>query len=100
MDDNVFDEIDASINVIWVSTTAYLVFFMQTGFSFLEAGNIRFKNIQNVLVKNLLSVTLGTIIYWLVSFGFSFGDSNDFIGTNYFHYGCFIGLLPVYVLRL
>jgi len=84
MDDNVFDEIDASINVIWVSTTAYLVFFMQTGFSFLEAGNIRFKNIQNVLVKNLLSVTLGTIIYWLVSFGFSFGDSNDFIGTNYF----------------
>ena len=80
-----FDEIDKSINIIWVSITAYLVFFMQTGFSFLEAGNIRFKNIQNVLIKNLLSVTLGTIIYWLISFGFSFGDvGNGFIGTQYF----------------
>lgn len=79
-----FEEIDQSINVIWISITAYLVFFMETGFSFLEAGNIRFKNIQNVLIKNLLSVTLGTIIYWLVGFGFSFGLYNDFIGTTYF----------------
>lgn len=82
--DSSFAAIDDSINVIWVSITAYLVFFMQTGFSFLEAGNIRFKNIQNVLVKNMLSVTMGTIIYWLVSFGFSFGQDNDFIGTTYF----------------
>lgn len=78
------ESINASINVIWISITAYLVFFMETGFSFLEAGNIRFKNIQNVLIKNLLSVTLGTIIYWLIGFGFSFGDTNGFISHTYF----------------
>lgn len=76
--------IDNSIDAIWISVTAYLVFFMETGFSFLEAGNIRFKNIQNVLIKNLLSVTVGTIIYWLIGYSFSFDGDNSFIAGEYF----------------
>lgn len=33
-----------SVNIVWISFTTYLVFFMEIGFGFLEAGSVRFKN--------------------------------------------------------
>lgn len=71
------------IDIVWISISTYLVMFMQTGFSFLEAGGIRFKNLQNILMKNLLDVLFGTIFWWLLGYAFAFsGDHSGFIGGN------------------
>jgi len=42
---------------------SFLVFFMQAGFAMLEMGTIRAKNATNILIKNLLDISLATI-FW------------------------------------
>lgn len=62
-----------------------IVFFMQTGFALLEAGTVRFKNYQNILLKNCMDACIGGLIWWACGFGFAFGNvSGGFIGTKYF----------------
>lgn len=69
------------LDVVWISICTYLVMFMQTGFAFLESGTVRFKNLQNILIKNILDVLFGTVAWWLLGFSFAFsGDTNGFIG--------------------
>jgi len=67
--------------LIWAGV---LVFFMQAGFGMLEAGSVRAKNTKNILLKNLLDSCLGAIIWYLIGYGFAYGDSNDngFIGSG------------------
>jgi ammonium transporter, Amt family len=66
---------DDDINALWVLNCAFLVFFMQAGFSMLEAGSVRMRNVQNILLKNLLDVFLVALTYWLVGFAFAHGVS-------------------------
>ena len=69
-----------NLNYVWTIIAACMVFFMQAGFAFLEAGSIREKNVQNILIKNLLDICACTIIWWLLGYGFAYGNtSNDFI---------------------
>src|SRR5665648_368796 len=71
-----------SIDTVWVLITAALVFFMQAGFAFVEAGFTRSKNTVNILYKNLMDFAVGSIIFWIVGFGLMFGpDLGGFIGT-------------------
>ncbi len=70
-----------SLNTVWVLVAAVLVFFMQAGFALVEAGFTRSKNTTNILFKNLMDFTLGTITFWALGFGIMFGSSNGFIGT-------------------
>jgi len=53
------------------------VFMMQAGFSLLEAGTVRSKNVRNILLKNLLDACLGGVLFWLVGYGIAYGGSND-----------------------
>ena len=50
-------------------TVAFLIFFMQPGFALLEAGQVRAKNVGNVLMKNMTDWTLGVIAYFLLGYG-------------------------------
>lgn len=71
-----------SIDTVWVLVTAALVFFMQAGFAFVEAGFTRSKNTVNILYKNLMDFAVGAIIFWALGFGLMFGtDISGFIGT-------------------
>ena len=57
------------INNVWVLVVTFLIFFMQPGFALLEAGQVRAKNVGNVLMKNMTDWILGTLIYFVVGAG-------------------------------
>lgn len=60
---------------------AVLVFFMQPGFAMLEAGLTRGKNAGNIVMKNFMNFSLGTLAFWIVGFSLLFGrDIGGFIG--------------------
>lgn len=78
-------EVTQLINIVWVFLGAVLVMFMQAGFAILETGFTRQKNANNVLMKNLMDFSIGSIIFLVVGFGLMFGDSfNGLIGTSGF----------------
>jgi Amt family ammonium transporter len=58
-----------SINAVWVLVVSFLIFFMQPGFALLEAGQVRAKNVGNVLMKNMTDWALGVLTYFVVGAG-------------------------------
>ncbi len=78
------EEIHTAINTIWVLLAAFLVFFMQAGFAMVEAGFTRAKNAGNIVMKNIMDFSVGSIIYWAVGFALMFGAGNSFIGYSGF----------------
>lgn len=72
------------VDTLWVMVAAFLVFFMNAGFAFLESGFCRAKNTVNILGKNFLVFAIATIAYWAVGYGFMFGDGGSFIGMTSF----------------
>ncbi len=74
-------------NNIWMMICTALVFFMHTGFAFLEIGLTRQKNTINILFKNIFIITVGLLMYYIGGFnlmypGFAEGSSGilDFAG--------------------
>ncbi|TBN01881.1 ammonium transporter [Hyunsoonleella flava] len=74
-------------NNVWMMICTALVFFMHTGFAFLEIGLTRQKNTINILFKNIFIITVGLLLYYLVGFnlmypGFEEGSAGffDFAG--------------------
>jgi len=76
---------DVVISTLWVLLAAFLVFIMHLGFAMVESGFTRAKNTVNILMKNVVTVFIGVVVYYLVGFAFMFGDSRDgLIGLSYF----------------
>nr|WP_319572071.1 ammonium transporter [uncultured Draconibacterium sp.] len=70
------------IDNMWLLVAAFLVMFMQPGFALVEAGFTRSKNTANILMKNLMDFSIGSILYWAIGFTIMYGDSiGGFIGT-------------------
>jgi Amt family ammonium transporter len=73
------------IDTIWVLIAAALVMFMQAGFSLVEIGLTRAKNSINILMKNFVDFSTGSIIFFLFGFSLMFGeDIGGFIGFGEF----------------
>ncbi|MBN2484075.1 MAG: ammonium transporter [Candidatus Omnitrophica bacterium] len=64
-----------AIDTVWTLIAAFLVFFMQAGFAMVETGFTRAKNAANIMMKNLMDFSVGSIAYWAVGFGIMFGTS-------------------------
>lgn len=97
-------QLATGLNTVWVVLCAALVFFMEGGFAFLEAGFISAKNSLNIVMKVFMDCTVGMLAFWAVGFAVMFGlDASGVIGTNgFFIQGSFIhlegtiGNLPIY----
>ena len=67
-----------------------LVFFMNAGFALLESGTVRYKNFQNIMLKNVFDALASGVIWFCFGFAFAYGDvatkdgGNGFIGNKYF----------------
>ncbi|MBN1796895.1 MAG: ammonium transporter [Sedimentisphaerales bacterium] len=78
------EELQTNINIVWTCIAAFLVFFMQAGFAMVEAGFTRAKNAVNILMKNLMDFSIGSIAFFVVGFGLMFGKTNGLFGTTLF----------------
>jgi ammonium transporter, Amt family len=74
------DLVQTHANYLWTLVAAALVFFMQAGFAMVEAGFTRAKNAVNILMKNLMDFSMGSLAFWAIGFGLMFGVS----GTGWF----------------
>ncbi|SEO58886.1 ammonium transporter, Amt family [Halogranum amylolyticum] len=59
------DAVVTGVNLVWVLTVTFLIFFMHAGFAMLEAGQVRSKNVANQLTKNLLTWSVGVVVFFL-----------------------------------
>ncbi|PMC40326.1 ammonium transporter [Bacillus sp. UMB0899] len=69
------ETIELNVNVLWMVIATFLVFFMQAGFTLLEAGLVRAKNSINVAMKNVVDLLITTVMFSLIGFAFMFGSS-------------------------
>ncbi len=76
--------LQVSLDTVWVLFTSCLVFLMIIGFSLLEAGFCRQKNVVNLLSKNLIAFALTSLVFWAIGFGLMFGNGSPLLGTNGF----------------
>ncbi len=63
---------------IWFLIGAALVFFMQVGFAMVESGFTRAKNSGNIIMKNLMDFSMGTMVFALL--GYSLMMSENYVG--------------------
>ena len=80
-------DLTTAIDTVWLLIAGVLVLFMQAGFALVESGFIRTKNVVNILMKNVLDVSLGAVAYWGVGFALAYGASEtagDFFGWGNF----------------
>ena len=77
-----------NVDAFFLLVMGLIVFLMQCGFAFLEAGSVRTKNTVNILIKNMLDCLLGSLAYWAVGWSFAEGpNGNAFCGAGeYFGY--------------
>ncbi|MBU0682482.1 MAG: ammonium transporter [Proteobacteria bacterium] len=72
-------------NYLWTLIAAALVFFMQAGFAMVESGFTRAKSAVNIMMKNLMDFSMGSIFFWAIGFGLMFGTTNTgWFGTTDF----------------
>jgi Amt family ammonium transporter len=82
--ESIKEELQTNINIVWTCIAAFLVFFMQAGFAMVEAGFTRAKNAVNILMKNLMDFSVGSLAFFLIGFGLMFGKTNGLFGTTLF----------------
>ena len=78
------EALQTNLNVVWTAVAAFLVFFMQAGFAMVETGFTRAKNAVNILMKNLMDFSIGSLAFFFVGYGLMFGESNGWFGRTGF----------------
>jgi Amt family ammonium transporter len=78
----------AIMDNLWLVVAGALVFLMQAGFAFVEAGLTRAKNIANIMAKNLADMAIGAVAFFIVGYSIAYGtsDSNWWGGLNDFFF--------------
>ena len=74
------------MNRCWIIVCSTMIFSMQIGYAFLEAGSVRRKNYGYVFYKILLHCLIGVLGFWLLGYAFAYGgpQGNAFGGLIYY----------------
>ncbi|WP_419214136.1 ammonium transporter [Maribacter sp. X9] len=72
--DTALEAINGEMGALWITIAAILVFFMQAGFTLVEVGFTRSKNSGNIIMKNLMDLAIGSIMFWAVGYGIMYGS--------------------------
>jgi Amt family ammonium transporter len=77
--------VQTNLDYVWTLVAAALVFFMQAGFAMVEAGFTRAKSAVNIMMKNLMDFSMGSLFFWAIGFGIMFGATKTgWFGTTGF----------------
>ena len=79
----ILDDQSNAINTVWVAICAAMIFFMEAGFAFLEAGFIRAKNAMSIIAKVIIDVIFGGISFFVIGFGIAYGVSNGWFSFEF-----------------
>ena len=83
-------DVQVNANFLWTLLAAFLVFFMQAGFAMVETGFTRAKNAVNIMMKNLMDFSMGSLAFWALGFGLMFGvTKTGWFGTSGFFFSDF-----------
>ena len=85
-------DISAALDSIWIVIAAAMVFMMHAGFAMVETGFTRAKNAGNIIMKNIMTFSGGSLSYILIGFLLMFGlsasgvvGSGVSLGGNWVH---------------
>ncbi|MFP4635631.1 MAG: ammonium transporter [Nitriliruptoraceae bacterium] len=79
------DELALATLVLYLMVATVLVFIMHAGFAMLEAGFTRQKNTANIIGKNLMTISLGILVYYAIGWGLMYGEQvGGLVGTDSF----------------
>lgn len=70
------EAVGIAVNEVWIVLAAVLVMFMQAGFALVEAGFTRAKNAGNIIMKNVMDFSVGSLVYWAFGFALAYGGSS------------------------
>ncbi|HEY5653075.1 MAG TPA: ammonium transporter [Pontiella sp.] len=77
-----------AIDNMFLMLCAVLVLFMQAGFALVESGFNSAKNTVNILFKNLMDLSIGMMLYFIIGYGLMYpGDGNGFLAFGQFGIG-------------
>jgi len=88
------ENIKGALDHMWLIICGALVMFMQAGFAMVESGCCRSKNVQNILLKNLTDVCVGTLGWWVCGWTFAYSgpyDENGFKPNGFMGYESWLG---------
>ncbi|TLX77579.1 ammonium transporter [Labilibacter sediminis] len=77
---------NSALDILWVLLAGILVFFMQAGFALVEAGFTRAKNVGNIIMKNFMDFSLGSLTFWIIGYSIMYGGEGAFFGAFDFFY--------------
>jgi len=72
--DKAIGAINSDMGALWITISAILVFFMQAGFTLVEVGFTRAKNAGNIIMKNIMDLAIGSLMFWAVGYAIMYGD--------------------------
>ncbi|WP_099158951.1 ammonium transporter [Virgibacillus ndiopensis] len=79
------ESLQLSVDLVWVMLGAFLVFFMHAGFAMVESGFTRAKNSLNILMKNFITISMASLLFFIVGYGLMFGTSaGSIVGSDGF----------------
>merc|ERR1719386_637465 len=73
LDGLVIPDYGVVLDTMWLLVCGTFVFFMHAGFAMLEAGTGRAKNVQAILIKNLITVCMGTLGWYFLGWSLAYG---------------------------
>ncbi len=65
---------ELAINNVWIIMSAALVFLMHAGFACVEAGFTQSKNTANIIMKNFMTIAIGSITYYIIGYSLMYGS--------------------------
>ncbi len=80
-------QINGDMGMLWMLISGILVFLMQAGFTLVEAGMTRSKNVVNIAMKNALDIAVGSLVFWFVGYSLMYGTD---VAGGFFHFGGFM----------
>jgi len=85
------EDLQVTLDNVYILLSAVLVIFMQAGFALVEAGLTRAKSVANIMMKNMMDFCAGAVAFFAVGFAIAFGGSLEGVGKYIGGGGWFLG---------